>query len=42
MRLSKKRWFTYREWFFTTAEENLFHLSREELFLYRLIIKGSR
>ena len=42
MHLSKKVGFTYREWFFTNAEENLFHLSREGLFLYRLIIKGSR
>jgi len=33
--------FTRSEWFYTTADECLFKLSREELFVFRLILKGA-
>ncbi len=40
MRLTKNTRFTYREWFFANGDENLFHLIREELFIYRQLLKG--
>lgn len=33
--------FSAREWWYTKAHENLFDLTREEFYLYRLIIKGA-
>lgn len=37
----KKTTFTWREWHYTQANESLFDLTKEELFVYRLIIKGA-
>jgi hypothetical protein len=34
-----KRRFTYREWHYVRADENLFELSRESLFVYRQILR---
>jgi len=31
--------FTYREWFYVNADENLYDLSPESLFIYRRILK---
>jgi hypothetical protein len=35
----RKTKFTNREWYFTTANESLFDLDKDQLALYRLIIK---
>lgn len=37
----KKTKFTWREWQFTNADESLFSLDKEQLYLYRLIITGA-
>lgn len=37
----KKTKFSRLEWWFTRADENLFLLTREELYLCRLLIAGS-
>lgn len=37
--LGRKTKFSQREWFFANDDENLFHLSREELFIYRQLLK---
>lgn len=31
--------FTWREWHYTNANESLFDLSKEELYVFRLLIK---
>lgn len=40
--MTKRQRFTYREWWFCNSDENLFELTREQLFIYRLIIKESK
>ena len=35
----RKTKFTWREWHYTNANESLFDLSKDELVLFRLIIK---
>jgi hypothetical protein len=34
-----KRRFTYREWHYVSADENLFELTPESLFIYRQILR---
>ncbi len=37
----KKTKFTYREWHYTCAHENLFDLDKNALAFYREIVKGA-
>lgn len=37
----RKTKFTWREWQYTNADESLFALSKEELYLYRLLVQGA-
>ena len=37
----RKTKFTWREWQYTNADESLFGLDKEELYIYRLLVQGA-
>lgn len=39
--MSKKSKFTWREWSFTGAEENLFNFDKESLMYFRLLVSNA-